>query len=162
MKSKATILGHAIHPMLIVFPLGLLIIAVVFDGTNLVTRERTFAAVAYWDIAAGITGGVVAAVFGLIDWVAIPVGTRAKTVGAWHGGVNFVMLTLFGVSWLIRYGVPEHSPNVLALLLEVAGVGVSLVGGWLGGELVERLGVSVSSSANLNAPSSLAEKSIEE
>jgi len=127
MKSNARLFGHAIHPMLIVFPLGLLIIAVVFDGIYLLTRERTFAAVAYWDIAAGIIGGFVAAVFGFIDWMAIPVGTRAKTVGMWHGGVNFVMLMLFGISWLIRYGAPEHSPNTLTLLLELTGVGVALV-----------------------------------
>src|SRR5207248_3398291 len=115
--SKATLFGHAIHPMLIVFPLGLLIIAIVFDGIYLLTRERAFAAVAYWDIAAGIVGGVVAAVFGLIDWVAIPVGTRAKRVGAWHGGINFVMLMLFGISWLLRYGAPERAPNMPAFLL---------------------------------------------
>jgi hypothetical protein len=30
-----------------------------------------------------------------------------------------------------------------------------LVGGWLGGELVERLGVGVDDDANLNAPNSL-------
>src|SRR5438067_623179 len=158
MKSKARLFGHAIHPMLIVFPLGLLIVAVVFDGIYLLTRERTFAAVAYWNVAAGIIGGFVAAVFGFIDWMAIPVGTRAKTIGAWHGGANFVMLMFFGISWLIRYGAPEHSPNTLSLLLELAGVGVALVGGWLGGELVEQLGVSVSSNANLDAPSSLTEK----
>ena len=161
MKSNARLFGHAIHPMLIVFPLGLLIIAVVFDGIYLLTRERTFAAVAYWDIAAGIIGGFVAAVFGFIDWMAIPVGTRAKTIGAWHGGANFVMLMFFGISWLIRYGAPEHSPNTLSLLLELAGVGVALIGGWLGGELVEQFGVGVNSNANLDAPSSLTEKVIE-
>jgi uncharacterized membrane protein len=31
MESRAKLAGHAIHPMLIVFPLGLLTTAVVFD-----------------------------------------------------------------------------------------------------------------------------------
>jgi uncharacterized membrane protein len=158
MKSKATLFGHAIHPMLIVFPLGLLAIAVVFDAIFLFTRERTFAAVAYWDIAAGVIGGLLAAVFGLIDWMAIPIGTRAKAVGAWHGGANFVTLTLFGISWLLRYNAAEHAANSVAFVLEVVGVMIALFGGWLGGELVERLGVSVSPNANLDAPSSLSEK----
>jgi hypothetical protein len=33
-------------------------------------------------IAAGIITGLLAAVFGAIDWVAIPAGTRAKGSGA--------------------------------------------------------------------------------
>ena len=36
-----------------------------------------------------------------------------------------------------------------------AGAILALVGGWLGGELVERLGVAVHEGANVNAPSSL-------
>jgi len=35
------------------------------------------------------------------------------------------------------------------------GVAAALLGGWLGGELVERLGVGVTPNANLNAPNSL-------
>ena len=48
-----------------------------------------------WMIAAGIIGGLAATVFGLIDWLAIPSGTRAKAVGMWHGATNVVMVTLF-------------------------------------------------------------------
>jgi uncharacterized membrane protein len=35
MESKAKLLGHPLHPMLIVFPLGLLATAVVFDIVGL-------------------------------------------------------------------------------------------------------------------------------
>lgn len=162
MKSPAKLFGHAIHPMLIVFPLGLLVIAVVFDGVYFFSRERTFAAVAYWDIAAGIAGGLIAAVFGFIDWMAVPIGTRAKAIGAWHGGANLVMLMLFGVSWLFRYRAPEHTPDTTTFLLGLVGLAVALVGGWLGGELVEQLGVSVNPEANPNAPSSLAKTTWED
>ena len=31
MRAKARLLGHPIHPMLIVFPLGLLTVAAIFD-----------------------------------------------------------------------------------------------------------------------------------
>src|SRR3954454_15739137 len=43
----------------------------------------------------GIVGGLIAAVFGLIDWLAIPAGTRAKAIGAWHGGGNVLVVLLF-------------------------------------------------------------------
>ena len=79
MESKAKLLGHAIHPMLIVFPLGLLITSVVFDVIHLVTSEPTFATVSYWMIAAGVIGGVLAAIFGLVDWLNIPAVKAIKT-----------------------------------------------------------------------------------
>ena len=41
------------------------------------------------------------------------------------------------------------------LVLSFGGVALATVTGWLGGELVSRLGVGVDDGANLNAPSSL-------
>ena len=75
MESRAKLLGHPIHPMLIVLPLGLFIAAVVFDALYMWRGSPTFATVAYWNIAGGVIGGLLAAVFGLIDWLAIPAGT---------------------------------------------------------------------------------------
>jgi hypothetical protein len=46
---------------------------------------------------------------------------------------------------------------MISTVLSVIGVLLALVGGWLGGELVERLGVAVHQGANLNAPNSLFE-----
>jgi uncharacterized membrane protein len=120
----------------------------------MITKSGTWHAVAFPVIGAGIIGGLVAAVFGLVDWVAIPNGTRAKAIGLWHGAGNVVVVGLFSASWLLRRAAPEH-PGTLALALSFAAVALALVTGWLGGELVERLGVGVDQGANLNAPSSL-------
>jgi len=154
MESKAKFLGHAVHPILIVFPLGLLATAVVFDIIYLIWGDPDMAGVAYWMMAAGIIGGLVAAPFGLIDWLAIPSGTRAKTIGLLHGGGNLIAILLFAGSWWLRNDLPER-PETLASVLSFIGAGMAAFGGWLGGELVERLGVGVSEGANLNAPSSL-------
>ena len=154
MTSRARVLGHAAHQMLIVFPLGLLATAVVFDVLALTLDEPTFAVVAYWMIVAGIVGGLVAAVPGWIDYFAIPADTRAKRVGIVHGLGNTVVLVLFAASWLLRRDAPD-SPDTLALVLGFAGAGLSLVTGWLGGELVDRLGVGVDDGAHLDAPNSL-------
>ena len=157
MESKAKILGHAAHPILIVFPLGLLATAVIFDVIRLVTGDAKWSDVAYYLIGAGVIGGVVAAVPGLIDWLAIPAGTRAKRIGLWHAVGNDVVLVLFAVSWWLRRGVaqPPHDPTSLALALSFAGGALSLLTGWLGGELIERLGMAVHDGAHLDAPSSL-------
>jgi uncharacterized membrane protein len=155
MESRAKLFGHPIHPMLIVFPLGSLIAAVVFDVLYLFTGNAIFATVAFWNIAGGIIGGLAAAIFGVIDWLAISGGTRAKRVGLYHGVGNVVVVALFAASWLLRRGAPDHAPDTLAFLLAIAGVALGAVTGWLGGELVERLAVGVDDGAHLNAPSSL-------
>src|ERR687893_681169 len=93
-------------------------------------------------IAAGVIGGLAAAVFGLIDWLAIPSGTRAKAVGMWHGATNVVMVTLFIASWLFRADAPGD-PGIVAIVLSFVAVGLASLGGFLGGELVVRLGVGV-------------------
>ena len=120
MESKAKLLGHSIHQMLIVFPLGLLATAVIFDVIHLLGGGPTMVAVAYWMMAAGIVGALVAAPFGTIDWLAIPAGTRAKRIGALHGGGNLLVTLLFLGSWLLR---PDDAtaPSGLALTLSFAG-----------------------------------------
>src|SRR5919199_1031905 len=127
MESKAKALGHPIHQMLIPFPFGLLSTAVIFDIIYMFVGEPstrgTLSLVAFWMTAAGIVGGLLAAPFGLIDYLAIPKGTRARTVGMLHGVGNVFVLA--GAT------------------------------GWLGGELVDRLGVGVDDGANLDAPNSL-------
>ena len=154
MESRAKLFGHAIHPILIVYPLGLLSAAVIFDVIYLLTANPTWTTVSFWMIAAGIIGGLLAAVFGLIDYLNIPTGTRASRIGLLHGLVNLGVMILFTGSWLLRRNSPD-APSTAAFALSFIGVGAALLGGWLGGELVERLGVGVTPGANLNAPNSL-------
>jgi len=154
MESKVKVAGHPVHPMLIVFPLGLLATSVIFDIITLSTSNSQWSSMAWYMIGAGIIGGLLAAVFGLIDWFAIPANTRAKSVGLWHGGLNVLVVVLFIGSFLLRRPDPAN-PSGLALALSFVAVVIALVGGWLGGELVDRLGVGVDDGANLNASSSL-------
>ena len=155
MDARAKFLGHPIHQMLIVLPLGLLTGAVVFDLLYLILNRATFVTVSYYLIPAGVLSGLLAAVFGLVDFTAIPRGSRARGVGVRHALGNVVVLLLFTGSWLMR-GDSSAQPGTLALVLSFAGAGLSLITGWLGGELVDRLGVGVHPGAHVDAPSSLA------
>jgi len=150
-------LGHPVHQMLIVFPLGLLATAVMFDLIYIAGGGITMAIVSYWMIAAGIIGGLIAAPFGWIDWFGIPSATRAKSVGLWHGLGNVVVMLLFVGSWFLRRDLPEQ-PDAVALTLSFMGAGLALLTGWLGGELVDRLGIGVDNGAHPNAPSSLSRR----
>jgi uncharacterized membrane protein len=156
MESRAKILGHSAHQILIVFPLGLLATAVVFDLVAHWNGDGMLAAVAYYMLLAGILGGLVAAPFGFVDWRAIPSGTRAKRIGAAHGTVNAIALVLFVASWWIRPAPADIPPG--ATVLAVAAAMIAGVGGWLGGELVTRLGVGVDEGAHVDAPSSLSHR----
>jgi uncharacterized membrane protein len=154
MESKAKFLGHPMHPVFIVFPLGLLSTAVIFDVLHFLTNDGSWSGIGFYMIAAGIIGGLIAALFGVIDWLGIPGGTRAKSVGALHGLGNVVVILLFGASWLLRRDVPS-APGALAYIFSFAGLALAGFTGWLGGELVDRLGVGVEQGAHLDAPSSL-------
>ena len=154
MESRAKLLGHPIHQMLIVFPLGLLGMAVIFDVVAFALSNGYWSEIALWMMVAGIATGLLAAPFGLIDWLAIPSGTRAKRLGAIHGLGNVVVLSLFAGSALLRWPAPA-TPATLAMILSCGGYCLALVTGWLGGELVDRLGIGIDDGAHVDAPSSL-------
>jgi uncharacterized membrane protein len=153
MDARAKLLGHPIHQMLIVFPLGLLAVGVIFDLVYFWTDDASFAMVAYWMLVAGVIGALLAAPFGFIDWLAIPRGTRAKRIGAVHGGGNLAVVLLFVLSVWLR--TDQFPPPTLAYVLSFVGAALAMFTGWLGGELVARLGVGVHDGAHVNAPSSL-------
>ena len=158
MESRFKLAGHPLHQMLIVFPLGLLATAVVFDVIFLVTDDPTWTQAAYYMIGAGVMTGLAAAVPGTVDWMAIPRGTRAKRVGLLHGVGNVIVVALFALSWFLRRDNPTLPPTG-AVVAGLLGAGIAVVTAWLGGELVDRLGVGVDDGAHLDAPSSLTSQS---
>jgi uncharacterized membrane protein len=114
-------------------------------------------------IAAGVIGGVIAAVPGFVDWMSIPKNTRAKRIGLLHAVINDVVLILFAVSWWLRRDAPPtFPPDTPELVLSFIAIVLALISGWLGGELVERLGMAVHDGANLDAPSSLSGRAASE
>ena len=159
MESRLKLLGHPIHPMLVVLPLGLFASAVLFDIVYVATGDETLAEVVFYNIALGIVSGLAAALFGVIDWLAIPWETRAKRIGLIHGIGNVAIVGLFLVSWLLR--IPNHAylPDLLPFVLGLVAVVMVLGTAWLGGELVFRLRVGVDRNASLNTPSSLSSDS---
>jgi uncharacterized membrane protein len=154
MESRVKLAGHPVHQMLIVFPLGLLATAVVFDVIFLVTDNPAWTMAAFYMIGVGVITGLAAAVPGSVDWLAIPRGTRAKRIGLIHGVGNVIVVALFALSWYMRRNNPAAPPTE-AVVAGLIGAGLAVLTGWLGGELVGRLGVGVDEGAHLDAPSSL-------
>jgi uncharacterized membrane protein len=154
-ESRVRALGHPVHPMLIVFPLGLFVTATVFDLIQLISGDQVFGQVGFWNISAGIIGAVLAALTGLADWSGIPRATRAKRIGLLHGGANTVVLLLFALAWLLRVDNREHNVSGAVFVIEVVAAVLGGIAAWLGGELVDRLGIGVHDGAHPDASSSL-------
>jgi len=143
MRSKASIGGHPIHPMLIPFPLALWATSFVVDVLFYFLRHPTFLVISKFMIAAGCIGAIAAAIPGIIDWLAIKNGD-VKKVANWHARLNITALVVFAISLFLRLG--SYSELVgrkltIPFLLSFVGVILISISGWLGGELAFRYGV---------------------
>src|SRR5689334_469142 len=143
MESKTKVFGHPIHPILVVIPLGLFIGAIIVDTIDLINGNTALSQVSFFNISIGIIGGLLAALFGFLDWRLVPLNTRAKQIGAWHGIGNVVVVLMFALSWWLRRDAVNYQPSQTALIFSYAAILTGIVTAWLGGELVFRLNVGV-------------------
>ncbi|MGW1346730.1 DUF2231 domain-containing protein [Kribbella sp. NPDC002412] len=136
--------GHPFHPVLVAVPIGAWVASVVFDLVALIsTDEAVFAEGAYWLVGIGVVGALLAAVFGLIDLLAIPRGTKVFRTGLTHMTLNLIVVALFVISFAIRAGQGSEEASVAGFVLSLFGVGILGASGWLGGQLAYHYGVRV-------------------
>ena len=140
MKPPASIGKHPIHPMLIVFPIGLWIFSLISDLIFILRQNVLWNDIAFYTMLGGLVGALLAAIPGFIDMFSSEDPTTGKI--AWnHMILNITVVAVFGINLYLRMVL---QPGVfLPILLSV--IGVSLLGfsGWLGGELAYVHGVGV-------------------
>lgn len=138
MRSKASINGHSLHPMLVSFPIAFFTGTLVFDLLGWATGKTFYTEIAPVLTIAGLITALGAAIPGVIDLMhTVPPKSSAKQRGIKHGLANVGVLLLFGIA--LWYRMHCDTPNTtIILLLEVAGAGLLLVAGWMGGTLVSR------------------------
>lgn len=132
MKDVARIGNHPIHPMLVSFPIGLWIFSLVTDIIFWVSGNGIWSTVAYYSMAGGIIGALVAAVPGFVDFLALK-PSRVKDIAQWHMLINVFAVILFSVNLYLRTDAPGA---IGPIILSIVGVGSILVSGWLGGQMV--------------------------
>jgi len=143
MKSKASIAGHPVHPILIPFPLALWVTSFASDVLFYFLRHPTLLVISKFLLAAGCLGGLAAAIPGIIDWLSIKDG-EVRTVANWHARLNVIALIVFAISLFLRMGSYSHFVGhrlTIPFLLSLIGVILIAISGWLGGELVFRYGI---------------------
>jgi uncharacterized membrane protein len=134
MSSPASLGKHPIHPMLVVFPIGLWVFSFVCDLIYVFfDQNRIWSDVAFYCIGGGIIGAVLAAIPGFIDYLSIT-ESRAKKIATFHMALNLMAVVLFAANFGLRYaGEPGSLLPIVLSAITIVGVGIS---GWLGGELV--------------------------
>ncbi len=143
MQTKAAIERHPIHPMLVVFPIGMWVFSLIGDIVLRAGGNPAWAPAVYYAMGIGIIGALAAAIFGVIDLFSIPQGARARNLGYWHLGINLAVTILFIVNFYLRSVGPPVS--LTPFILSIVGVAALLVSGWLGGEMVYVEGAAVAS-----------------
>lgn len=146
MKTPAKVGSHPLHPMLVPFPFALWTFSLIADliyyfGTN----DYVWETVAFYTLAGGIAGGLLAAVPGFIDYFSID-DKRVSRIAGWHARLNLFALFVFAASFYFRTDrgsrIVDQSLTI-PVLLSLLGVMFIFASGWLGGEMVFRNGVGV-------------------
>lgn len=138
MKSKAKTGDHKAQPNLVVFPLGPVITAMIFDGINLFKDSLEIVQLSYWTMTLGLIASLVVTIFAWADWFAIPTLIQAKRISMLPAAVNMLAFALLGVSWFWHKEDIGSQPSILSLAcLGQAFVLLSLTG-WWDGEWVDR------------------------
>lgn len=142
--SRASIAGHPIHPMLVVFPIGLWVFSLVADLIYLAGGGAAWSITAFYAIAGGIIGAVAAAVFGAIDLYSMK-DQAIRRIGTMHMILNLSVTVLFAfnLGWRVA-GEPDAITPVAISIVAIVLLGIS---GWLGGEMVYVHGAGVRSVA---------------
>lgn len=139
---SGTYVGHAVHPVLTDLPIGAWSMAALLDTVG----GPDTAPAADLLVGAGILAAVPTAATGINDW-ADTYGAETR-IGVVHGTANVAALALYVSSFIARRRGQRDRGRVLGL----AGLGVLLAGGYLGGHLSFARGVGVNHTAFEHRP----------
>jgi uncharacterized membrane protein len=134
MESRLRIAGQAVQPILVMFPLGLFVMAVIFDVADLAGGPAILGTLAYWNLIAGLAAGVLAALAGAVDLIFVR-HPDAKRIGVLRVLLNMGTLLLFAVILMVRVGTPGRQVGVGLFLVELLALAVGGFGAWFAGAL---------------------------
>lgn len=142
MRSRVNIRSHPLHPVLVSFPIAFFTGALFADLAGWILQKPVLFSTAYYLNIAGVVAGLLAAVPGFIDFLyAVPPKSSGKKRAAQHGILNVTMLIIFAIAFFYRRTTGANF--YITLSLELAGVILMSIAGWLGGTLVYRNQIGV-------------------
>jgi uncharacterized membrane protein len=135
-RSHASINGHPIHPMLVPFPIAFLVGTLGSDIAFMQTGDIFWARASMWLIGAALVMGALAAVVGMVDFAKIK--EARGNVGWTHVLGNVTVVVLSAASLFMRFSQDVLTVTNIEMGISIVVVGLLLVTGWMGGELVFR------------------------
>lgn len=143
MRSRASINSHPLHPMLVAFPIGLLVTSFIFDLIALWRDLPSLWNAAWYCIIAGLIGATIAAIPGIIDlFSVVPKNSSGRSRGYRHAILNGLVMVAF-IACAAYRGTPAFRPDSTSLILSACGVILLGFSGWLGATLVYRNQIAV-------------------
>lgn len=139
MTTRVTIAGHPVHAMLVTIPIGLWIFTLTSDVVFAVSGDSRWEATAFFTLAGGIVGALLAAVPGLLDLLGLH-EVRERRVAIIHMSVNLAIVVIQIINFGLRSAWQADTNFTIAL--SVVAVAALVVSGWLGGQLVHVYGVT--------------------
>ncbi|MGC5052208.1 DUF2231 domain-containing protein [Micromonospora sp. DT48] len=149
MQSRLRVQGHPIQPMLVTFPYGLFVCAVIFDLADVVGGPAFLGEVGYWTAVAALVAAALTAVAGMVDlWDVPPDRTRRTAIS--FNVVNAAMAGLFLLSCLVRADATNRGVTPALLVVELLALAVGGVGVHLGARLMRHFEAGRRESASVD------------
>jgi uncharacterized membrane protein/nitrite reductase/ring-hydroxylating ferredoxin subunit len=138
-------LRHPIHPMLVHFPIGFLLLSFLLDLVSLAFPEvPNLVRGSFYAMLLGIITALLAAVPGFVDYSDIRRDHPGKVTATRHMVLNLMVVAIYGINlWIRSSALSDPKISLPALLLSIIGVGLLSVSGYLGGRLIYDEGIAV-------------------
>lgn len=137
---------HPLHPMIVHFPIALLITSVLFDAASKIFKRDSLRDGALWLLVLGLIGGIAASIAGDFAEEAAEKAGIAESLIETHETLAFVTMGIFGVLLVWRLFLRNNfTAQLFAIYLFVAAIGVGTLSatGYYGGDLVYEHGAGV-------------------
>ena len=135
-----------LHPLLIHFPIALLLSSVLFYWAGLRWKERGLDKAASYTLWLGLVGTAVTIISGLVAAQSVPLDSPAMQTLTTHKFLGIATFVIFGMQAICAWrskGVYSSGKRVLHTVIQLIGVALIIAVGSYGGELVYTFGIGV-------------------
>ncbi|MBW6438706.1 DUF2231 domain-containing protein [Actinoplanes hulinensis] len=135
-QSRLRLAGSGVQPLLLMFPLGLFWMAFVFDLATTLGAPPLIGTVAFWNLVAGLIGGLLAALAAAVDafGASDPAAARIFFLALL---LDVGVLIVFAVLTLMRVRGHDRSADGGLLALEAAALALAGFTAWFSGRLAD-------------------------
>lgn len=146
MRSKFSIKGHPLHPILVSLPIGLFVWVLVADIVYIRSGDPLWFGISTWSAIAAIVTALLAALPGFGDYFTMArYSRRASGLATAHMLLNLLVVGLYIVAAILVRGLDPATGVGYGMVVALHAIGVVAlsISGWLGGEMVFRHRIGV-------------------